>query len=279
MLQLTRTILIIVVLVVADVAIAHSPNTPRQTALVIPESYGGAEIQLTAWLRTPDGPGAFGTVVLLHGCNGLDPAGWRHLQDWAAWLNGIGFAAMILDSLSSRNLTNVCQHGEALPGELQAADLYVAADYVSKLTPLRDKRIGAIGFSHGGWGILEAAAKVKPGIDELATRLQRNNVNLSAFVAMYPGCFRHVQAKFYAPLLILIGQDDDWTRAQSCQRLVAYPRESEPELRLKVYPNATHSFDVDLPPRTYFGHALRYDSSAASDARAEIEAFLIHWLK
>src|SRR5262249_7423822 len=153
--------------------------------------------------------------------------------------------------------------GDALPGELQAADLYVAADYLSKLAPL--KRIGALGFSHGGWGILEAAAELKPGIHDFATRLRTNNVDVSAFVAMYPACFRHVRANFYAPLLIMIGQEDDWTRAQSCERLVAYPRESEPELRLKVYPNATHSFDVDLAPRTYFGHALRYNSAAALD--------------
>jgi dienelactone hydrolase len=263
--------------VLAQVA---TPSLPVRQTVSIAENYLGTQLELKAWLRIPASPSPLGTVILLHGCNGIDRAGWRHLEDWAAWLNEIGYAALFVDSFSPRNVTNVCQDGGIVPGEQQAADLYAAADYISRTPQLRGKKIGAIGFSHGGWGILEANAKIKPGIRDLRTRLQANNVDVSAFVAMYPACFRHVQASFYAPMLVLIGESDDWTLAESCEKLMAFPRATtEPELRVKAYPNATHSFDVDRPERTYFGHVLRYDAAAAGDARQEIETFFTRWLR
>ena len=89
---------------------------------------------------------------------------------------------------------------------------------------------------------------------------------------MYPGCRRFIAASFYAPLLVLIGEEDDWTQAKYCRQLLAHPRAAdEPELRVKVYPDATHSFDADAPERNYLGHLLRYDPIATADARAEIK--------
>ena len=47
-----------------------------------------------------------------------------------------------------------------------------------------------------------------------------------------------------APLLILIGELDDWTPAEPSRKLAAgYPVE------IKVYPGAHHSFDSILPVR------------------------------
>ena len=80
------------------------------------------------------------------------------------------------------------------------------------------------------------------------------------------------------PLLILIGDKDDWTPASSCRRLQAAGF-TKPELVQAVYyPDAYHSFDMPAPPRYYENHRLVYDSDAAKDAEARTKAFFAKWL-
>jgi dienelactone hydrolase len=50
-------------------------------------------------------------------------------------------------------------------------------------------------------------------------------------------------------------------------------------VRVKAYPNATHSFDVNKPPRVALGNFLQYDAAATADAHSEIAAFFQRWLK
>jgi dienelactone hydrolase len=268
-------------MLVCPAALAQTLTTygPQPTPLVIPETYQGNEIQLKIWLQTPGGPAPFNTVMLIPGCNGLDRYGWAQMQTWATWLMQLNYAVLMIDSFAPRSVTNACSGGEIVQGELHAADFYTAADYISHLPQLQGGKIAGIGFSHGGWGVLEAASNRTPGIVELRARLAAEHVGIAALVAFYPPCFRHIQASFQVPLLILIGEKDDWTFARGCQRLAAYPRQDGSELRLRVYPNAFHSFDIEKPPRKYFGHELEYDAAATTDARHEIQEFFAHWLR
>ncbi len=252
---------------------------PTPTPLVIPETYKGVEIQLKVWVQTPGGAGPFATVMLVSGCNGLDPPGWTHMQTWAAWLMQLNYAVMIVDSFGPRGVTNTCDNGELVPGQLHAADLYTAAAYISRFPQFQGRKIGAIGFSHGGWGILETASDRISGIAELRASLAKEHIGISALVAMYPACHRHVRARFDVPLLIIIGENDDWTPAWACERLAAYPRLPGPDLRLKVYPRAFHVFDVEKPPRRYFGHELEYNAQATANAKREIQDFFARHLQ
>ena len=57
-------------------------------------------------------------------------------------------------------------------------------------------------------------------------------------------------AEFYAPVLILIGEKDDWTPAADCEQLHARQHAQTPgRVRLTVFPGATHAFDFNVPPR------------------------------
>jgi dienelactone hydrolase len=275
-----RACLTLLLLLVSCAALAQ-PKTfgPKPTLLVIPESYLGHEIQLKTWLQTPGGPGPYNTIMLIPGCNGLDRYGWAQMQTWADWLMQLNYAVMMIDSFTSRNVTNTCRNGEIVQGELHAADMYTAAAYISRLPQLQGGKIGAIGFSHGGWGVLEAASDRMPGIVALRAKMAAMHIHIAAVVAVYPACFRHIQASFALPLLILIGAKDDWTYARACERLAATPRQDGAEVRLKVYPNAYHVFDIDKPPRRYLGHILQYDAAATADARREIREFFARWLK
>ena len=198
----------IVLLALLFPALSQAQTTfgTNPTPLLIPETYQGNEIQLKAWLQVPGGQGPFNTIIVIPGCDGLDRNGWAQMQTWARWLMQLDYAVMTIDSFTPRGVTNACANGEIIQGELHAADAYTAAAYLSHLPQLQGGKIGVIGFSHGGWGALETASDRMPGIVELRARLAAENVAIAAFVAMYPACFRHVQASFQIPLLILIGE-------------------------------------------------------------------------
>ena len=59
---------------------------------------------LSATLMLPSGKGPFPVVILLHGCGGIGPGLW----DWAHRLQNWGYAALVLNSFSARDVTTVC---------------------------------------------------------------------------------------------------------------------------------------------------------------------------
>ena len=90
----------------------------------------------------------------------------------------------------------------------------------------------------------------------------------AAAVALYPGCRTTLGAwradgtgiyRPVAPLLILIGEKDDWTPAAPCVKLAASTRATEHPAAITVYPGAHHAFDSDRPVRFV---AARVNSSA-----------------
>ena len=86
------------------------------------------------------------------------------------------------------------------------------------------------------------------------------------------------------PLLILIGDKDDWTPAENCRRLQAAGF-TRPELVEAVYyPNAYHSLRASTATapcraRRPTSHHLAYDPVAAPDAEARTRAFFDKLLK
>jgi dienelactone hydrolase len=50
-------------------------------------------------------------------------------------------------------------------------------------------------------------------------------------------------------LLILIGENDDWTPAEPCQKLTEAAKKAGYPVTIKVYPGAHHSFDSSNPVR------------------------------
>ena len=79
----------------------------------------------------------------------------------------------------------------------------------------------------------------------------------SAAVALYPGCTAQLQRRRAAPgayrptapLLILIGEKDDWTPAEPCRKLADAAQAAGYPVRIKIYPDAHHGFDSDRPVR------------------------------
>jgi dienelactone hydrolase len=92
-----------------------------------------------------------------------------------------------------------------------------------------------------------------------------------AAIAFYSYCKPMSDIK--TPLFVLIGEKDDWTPAYLCEKYIS-PETSEQEIVLKVYPDAYHSFDQSYSLRTYRGHRIGRNPSAAKDAYDRVREFL-----
>jgi dienelactone hydrolase len=143
-------------------------------------------------------------------------------------------------------------------------------------------RVGLMGGSHGGATTL--AAMAAPGVSP----------GFRAAVALYPGCTQWLRAteayRPAAPLLILIGEKDDWTPAEPCRRLTEAAQQAGAPMTIKVYPGAYHSFDSANPVRyvesrvnanspTGRGATTGGDPDAWADSIREVVAFFGRYLK
>lgn len=211
--------------------------------------------KITGELLKPRGTGPFPAMVLLHGCSGILPGVERA---WATRLIQWGYVVLLVDSFGPRKLHGgVCRRPghEWVSRQTRGTDGYLALSYLSKLDYVRKDKIGVMGWSNGGVATLSAI-----NTESSDFKAEVSQAKFSAAVAFYPECgltygkwkvnrgygigpVKSVDGQFnsMAPLLILIGSEDDWTLAKDCQSLIE--RSDDSKLSLIVYPGARHSFD------------------------------------
>lgn len=168
------------------------------------------------------------TIIVLHGCDGAKP----HYENWLRIINSWGYNAILPDSFGSRNVYNVCQHPGGVNVKQRSEDIAAIAEWINQQTWHKGK-IGVIGFSHGGWSILQASNFPI-------------NDKISAMIAYYPWCERMYNNP-KIPVQIHIGLNDDWTPAARCVNL-------DDAYDFHTYENSTHGFDIDAPPRQHPGY-------------------------
>jgi len=213
-----------------------------------------------AELVRPAGPGPFPAVVVMHGCNGVAP----HYRGWAQTLRNWGYAALLVNSFNARGKYNVCNHGLQVPPQERARDAYQAADWLRAQSFVRRTAIGVIGFSHGGWAVMNIVMS--------ATASRLGGTPFAAAVAYYPYC-EDSPAAVSTDVLVLIGDADDWTSAARCQKWAASVDRAGHTVELKVYPGARHAFDSAEGMHMYAGHYVGRDASAAPDAEQRTRNF------
>lgn len=107
----------------------------------------------------PEGDGPFPVVIMLHGCGGQRP-----FQDEMARVAVEAGAAVVqVDSFAPRRMSRaaaiatVCT-GAQLHGRERAGDLYAAMAWARAQAWANRDRIVVMGWSHGGWTIMDALA-------------------------------------------------------------------------------------------------------------------------
>lgn len=201
--------------------IVHYPNVVLPGAMIEPTV-------VRSEIYRPHGKGPFPAIIVLHGCGGPD----AHHKFWAEKLVSWGYVAVVVDSFSSRGLGNICEKTTSVTPEMRVSDIYGTAEHLRKLPYVAKDRLGLLGFSHGAWTIMKA----------IQVRYQLKLFGVQAAVAYYPYCNPKLDDRIDVPLLVLIGEDDDWTPAPLCRELQAVIAKGAP-VEMIFYPGARHAFD------------------------------------
>jgi dienelactone hydrolase len=206
------------------------------------------------WLPHPAG-GMSPAVVALHGCGGLYNAAGNAFDarypEYAERLHRAGYHVLLPDSFGSRGSGGIC----AIPAgqrtitvEMRRGDAIAAVDWLARQPTVDPQRIVLLGWSHGASTLLTALNAARP---EYAR-------NVAAAVAFYPGCsglrngaLTNEPFRLQAPLLMLLGEKDDWTPPGRCLELAERVRQAQPgvDLEVHVYPDSYHGFDSSRPVR------------------------------
>ena len=247
--------------------------------------FPGKDVALIGEIFVPAGRGPHPAVVALHGCAGLyDGKGRltpRHV-DWAERLVARNFVVLFPDSFGSRGAAGQCRSEDrvARPSRERVDDVLAARAYLQRRGDVLKAAIALLGWSNGGSTVLYAIRKERAPGDAAP--------DFAAAVAFYPGCRTPYEGgRWHArlPLLILIGEADDWTPAAPCRALAGDAARAGEPVSIAVYPGAYHDFDhPDLPIRVRRGLAytgdgrgtahLGTDPAARADAIRRVPAFL-----
>jgi dienelactone hydrolase len=262
-------------------------------------SPAGKSEEIIGKVLRPTGPGPFPALVILHDCSGIGPYSSQWVERWSFELVEQGYVILMPDSFWSRGFKDgVCSQSaeqqQSVDAQVRAADAYGALQYLRTLPFVDGARVGLMGGSHGGWTVMETVL----------------TEGFAAAIAFYPTCAAHYGDwsttradgvgtpvseyhglyKPKAPLLILIGEKDDWSLAEHCRHLVETSAAGGYEVGLKVYPDALHAFDGPSPtsyvasrsnPNAPGGRGATSGGNSKSwwDARKQVAAFFALHLK
>lgn len=241
-------------LLVAAIPATASAAPSAELVQVAPQAFESKQ-PLLGYLTRPYGKGPFPAVVLLHGCAGFGP----RETHWADQLRSWGYAALAIDSFTPRKMAG-CNG----PISGDEADAFSALRYLTTQRFVIPDRVAVLGSSLGG---VAAVGDVESNVWE-----QTYHAKFRGAVAFYPSCTGD-SGNVGVPKLILIGEKDDWAWAHAGKDMVENASKNGAPIKLIVYPNATHDFDVPANgPYPILGHHMAYDLDATQDAERQVRA-------
>ena len=268
---------------------AHALASPQ--AVQVPTAgISSAPAPLSAFVFSPStGAGKHPAVVMVHGCGGAygrdGQLNARHTM-WGEYLAAQGYVALMLDSFGARGLKEICTtkfSERTLKESDRVGDAYAALAYLRQRPDVDTSRIAMLGWSNGAGVTLDAITRPPSG------------AGFNAAIAFYPGCTtrnnRPERFHPYAPLLVLIGESDDWTPAAACKALVATVAARGEPMQIVTYPGTYHDFDnpalktqhlrKDVPNGVNPGAGVTTapNPEAREDAKKRVVQFLAEHLK
>jgi dienelactone hydrolase len=244
-LDLLRTALL--VFAAAVLPAAHAQEQVEFDSLDV---VGGKPVRLLGhWFAAPMPAASAPALVLLHGCSGPYARSGQlgeRMRSYAALLNAQGAHALVLDSLTPRGEKELCTQKVGARQVTQAnrrLDALAALAWLTRRSGVDPQRLGLLGWSNGGSTVLAAVNTRHPAVAAAGAK--------AAFaVAFYPGCEAELKRGFESrtPLLMLVGEADDWTPAAPCHEL-ARVAAGPAKPAIEGYAGAYHGFDSRAPLR------------------------------
>ena len=277
----------VVIAIVTSMALAGCAGETGGRAVRFVNVTPGTPATIDATFVRPEGAGPFPAVVQLHGCGGLEAQSYR----WARWFADHGYVALVVDSFGPRQVKGDCRSGPNEPPiTARFDDAFGALRYLQARPDVRADRVAAIGWSQGG--VYAMSVINGPSLERARRRgVELPAVGFAAAIGVYPGgCFSLVKEQVIRPLLVLIGEADDWTPAAKCREMVDAMRSRGADATIVTYPGAYHYFDVEGQRKEVLaevendsrpdghGATVSYQAEAAADAHRQIERFLGRYL-
>src|SRR5258706_6581314 len=292
--QFFRYLFVIVVLLLAGSAPIHAQAVVGAERVEFDslDQSGGQAVRLFGWFFLKGSSPAKGPlVVLLHGCGGLfgraKDLTARH-REMAELLRQQGYHVLLPDSFRPRGYESICTAklgARDLTAASRRRDVLGALAWAAARPEVDPGRIALLGWSHGGSTVLSAN-------NRLNSEVAGHAVQPRAAVAFYPGCRAYLNAREgyrpNAPLLLMIGEKDDWTPPKPCVALYEKARAEYPDMafEMRVYPDSYHDFDApnaplrvlkDVPNGVNPGKGVTVGSNPA--ARRQAYAEMVEFLK
>jgi dienelactone hydrolase len=204
---------------------------------------GGAATTISGVLQLPAGsPEPVPAMVIMHGSGGILPG---REGAWAARLNEMGVATFVVDSFTPRGFSATGDDQSRLPLAASVADAVTALNLLATHPNIDPKRIGIMGFSKGGQLALYTA------LEPFRRAVAKGDLRFALHIAFYSSCSIPYLAKqtTRAPIVFLLGQEDDFTPSDHCRRYAAFFEKQGSPVTFRVFSEAHHGFDLPTPLR------------------------------
>lgn len=209
----------------------------------------GVKKNMKADFIMPDGNGPFPAVIILHTSGGISGAE----LDYGKELAKKGYASLIPHYVEARGGVYpylLASHTDE--AEETLADLLDGLDYLKRNPKIDKDRLGAVGFSMGGyWAmVLAAQAKVQAGVSYygvLPVAWKNSNIRYK---------FEDIFNEKSSPVLILHGSNDMTQRVAGAEKLADLLDQKKVPYEKHIYPYAGHEFE----------RVRGYNYSAAQDS-------------
>lgn len=226
------------------------------------------EVTVRAEMFRPSGNGPFPAVIILHTCGGV---GIKESQ-YGRGLRDEGYVVVVPDSFASRGNTRKgyrCVSGNYDTHVRDSvSDALGAAAYLGSQPFVRRDRVAIMGMSLGGTAVLSLPP-------------ESSDHGIRAGISFYPPCVlpdgKHFFTESRIPLLLLLGDLDNWSSTPDCVRKAQEIQKSGRTLDWIVYPKTHHGFDN----QTYRsasndgrGRTMEFNQKAADDSWERSNAFL-----
>ena len=270
-----------------------SEISEAQTLETVAFDSADGKVKLTGYLYLPDSkawPGARPAIVMLHGRSGIFSANAKKHDAttlsartvmWGKFWAARGYIGLYVDTFGPRGYARGFEAGTnngSRPKEINEItvrpfDAYMGLKYLRTRKDVQKDRVFLQGWSNGGSAALSTMPEKTIGLENPTAES-----GFRAAIALYPAC-TPVAKNFgsnyraYAPLLLLIGTEDEEVSYANCEKLAQGSRKGDVEF--VRYLGATHSYDAPNSTRL----AVNANVQATLDTKMRVEAFFRKFLR
>lgn len=220
---------------------------------------GKSELKVDLYM--PEGTGPFAAILVLHTSGGVRGPD----LDYAKRLMQLGYAALVPYYFAAHNISSPTR-ASALTVHAEAIldDLAGSVEYLKKNPKIDKSRLGAVGFSMGGYWAMVLAAKgyVQAGVSNYGVLSGVRNEREQKYQ------FAEIFNERSAPVLIMHGEKDGTQTVRGARRLSELLQQRKLAYEMQLYPDADHDYD----------RGPKYDSVEAKDSWNRAQAFFGKYL-